>query len=189
MQFIRKWKLMFQHNTPEGPLGMGGQWPWSATTDRAVRQAGRRPGRAVPTEEWRRSLPGRGGVDMSEAARRFLAEFGGPLVTGQPEGSGPTRSRQAGKTRSSTCRTRAHRRISTPSAGSAVASPISAWPRGGTVYRVMDDVEFLAENGDEAGGNSSRGSGSARSGRPHRNSAHPGHWGLFRHCRNGGLHT
>ncbi|WP_399928251.1 SUKH-3 domain-containing protein [Streptomyces kanamyceticus] len=59
---------------------------WSATTDRALRQAGWHPGRAVPTEEWRRSLLGRGGIDMSEAARRFLAEFGGLLVTGQAGG-------------------------------------------------------------------------------------------------------
>ncbi|MBW5425509.1 hypothetical protein GKQ77_28790 [Streptomyces sp. BG9H] len=56
---------------------------WSAGTDKVLRKAGWYSGREVPTEEWRRALLGRGGIDMSAAARGFLAEFGGLVVTGE----------------------------------------------------------------------------------------------------------
>ncbi|WP_078594102.1 SUKH-3 domain-containing protein [Streptomyces sp. NRRL S-920] len=55
---------------------------WSAGTEQILRKAGWHPGREVSTEEWRRALLGRGGIDMSAAARGFLAEFGGLVVAG-----------------------------------------------------------------------------------------------------------
>ncbi|MGW7076864.1 SUKH-3 domain-containing protein [Streptomyces sp. NPDC054866] len=53
---------------------------WSEETDHALRKAGWSPGRSVPTEDYLRTLRGRGGFEMHEAARRFLAEFGDLVV-------------------------------------------------------------------------------------------------------------
>jgi hypothetical protein len=50
---------------------------WSAETDRVLRRAGWYPGRSVCTAEWENTLREHGGFEMHEAARRFLAEFGG----------------------------------------------------------------------------------------------------------------
>jgi hypothetical protein len=50
---------------------------WSAETDRTLRAAGWYPGRRVSTEQWEKTLRERGGFEMHEAARTFLAEFGG----------------------------------------------------------------------------------------------------------------
>ncbi|MEV5254610.1 SUKH-3 domain-containing protein [Streptomyces werraensis] len=59
---------------------------WSAETDRVLREAGWRPGRTVSTEEWENALKERGGFEMHEAARRFLAEFGGLESTARGPG-------------------------------------------------------------------------------------------------------
>jgi hypothetical protein len=65
---------------------------WSAETDRVLRLAGWRPGRAVPTEEWERVLHENDeGYVMHDAARAFLAEFGGLEV--QQKGPGRTMAR------------------------------------------------------------------------------------------------
>ncbi|MFE2827831.1 SUKH-3 domain-containing protein [Streptomyces sp. NPDC059271] len=64
---------------------------WSAETDRVLRGAGWHPGRSVPTDEWESKLGERGGFEMHEAARRFLAEFGG-LVSDE-RGPGKTMAR------------------------------------------------------------------------------------------------
>ncbi|MFI2504679.1 SUKH-3 domain-containing protein [Streptomyces sp. NPDC018972] len=45
--------------------------------ENALSAAGWVPGRQVDTAEWQRRLEASGEVTMSEAARRFLAEFGG----------------------------------------------------------------------------------------------------------------
>ncbi|MFJ6984230.1 MULTISPECIES: SUKH-3 domain-containing protein [unclassified Streptomyces] len=45
--------------------------------ERSLSAAGWRPGRDVDTGEWRRRLEASGDVTMHDAARRFLAEFGG----------------------------------------------------------------------------------------------------------------
>lgn len=50
---------------------------WSDETDRKLRAAGWYPGRRVPTEQWEETLREHGGFEMHEAARAFLAEFGG----------------------------------------------------------------------------------------------------------------
>ncbi|MFE6405527.1 SUKH-3 domain-containing protein [Streptomyces sp. NPDC057837] len=68
----------------------GGQ-RWSAETDRVLRGAGWHPGRSVPTEEWEESLRERGGFEIHDAARRFLAEFGGLESTDR--GPGKTMAR------------------------------------------------------------------------------------------------
>ncbi|MER6527716.1 SUKH-3 domain-containing protein [Streptomyces sp. NPDC001508] len=57
---------------------------WSPQTDEVLRRAGWRPGRAVPTETWEAVLLERGGFVAHEAARRFLAEFGGLVTYGWP---------------------------------------------------------------------------------------------------------
>lgn len=64
---------------------------WSAETDRVLRGAGWHPGRSVPTEEWEGVLREHGGFEIHEAARRFLAEFGGLEST--ERGPGKTMAR------------------------------------------------------------------------------------------------
>ncbi|WP_328553968.1 SUKH-3 domain-containing protein [Streptomyces sp. NBC_00358] len=64
---------------------------WSAETDRVLRRAGWFPGRSVPTDAWGRSLGERGGFEMHEGARRFLAEFGG--LESDERGPGRTMAR------------------------------------------------------------------------------------------------
>ncbi|MEV8319062.1 SUKH-3 domain-containing protein [Streptomyces sp. NPDC059900] len=53
---------------------------WSEQTDHALRKAGWFPGRSVSTESHLRAQRERGGFEMHEAARQFLAEFGDLLV-------------------------------------------------------------------------------------------------------------
>ncbi|MEV5955890.1 SUKH-3 domain-containing protein [Streptomyces sp. NPDC051987] len=50
---------------------------WSAETERGLRAAGWFPGRSLPTREWETTLLEHGGFGIHDAARRFLAEFGG----------------------------------------------------------------------------------------------------------------
>ncbi|MFG2326693.1 SUKH-3 domain-containing protein [Streptomyces sp. NPDC048568] len=57
---------------------------WSTRTETVLRRAGWRPGRAVPTVTWESVLRERGGFAPHEAARRFLAEFGGLVTYGWP---------------------------------------------------------------------------------------------------------
>ncbi|MFD9466464.1 SUKH-3 domain-containing protein [Streptomyces sp. NPDC060027] len=64
---------------------------WSAETDRVLRRAGWYPGRSVPTDVWGSTLGERGGFDMHECARRFLAEFGG--LESDERGPGRTMAR------------------------------------------------------------------------------------------------
>ncbi|MEU8979097.1 SUKH-3 domain-containing protein [Streptomyces sp. NPDC048309] len=64
---------------------------WSAETDRVLREAGWYAGRSVPTQEWEASLRACGGFEIHEAARRFLAEFGG--LQSSERGPGRTMAR------------------------------------------------------------------------------------------------
>ncbi|MEU6447995.1 SUKH-3 domain-containing protein [Streptomyces sp. NPDC046979] len=57
---------------------------WSPRTDTVLRTAGWRPGRAVPTATWESILRERGDFAPHDAARRFLAEFGGLVTHGWP---------------------------------------------------------------------------------------------------------
>ncbi|MDJ0340360.1 SUKH-3 domain-containing protein [Streptomyces sp. H10-C2] len=50
---------------------------WSDLTFRVLRYAAWSKGRSVPVAKWEDLLRARGGFEMHEAARRFLAEFGG----------------------------------------------------------------------------------------------------------------
>ncbi|MBW5425508.1 hypothetical protein GKQ77_28785 [Streptomyces sp. BG9H] len=58
---------------------------WSAVTDRVLRRAGWSPGRSVPTAQWESVLLEVGDFEIHEAARRFLAEFGGLEVVREPD--------------------------------------------------------------------------------------------------------
>lgn len=53
---------------------------WSEVTDRVLHRAGWYPGRSTPTAAWESTLREEGGFEPHEAARRFLAEFGGLSV-------------------------------------------------------------------------------------------------------------
>ncbi|MGV9282662.1 SUKH-3 domain-containing protein [Streptomyces sp. NPDC003730] len=57
---------------------------WSRTTEDVLRRAGWRPGRAVPTQTWEVVVNERGPYEAHDAARRFLAEFGGLTTYGWP---------------------------------------------------------------------------------------------------------
>lgn len=50
---------------------------WSSLTYCVLRAAAWYPDRSVPTGEWEKALHEHGGFEMHDAARRFLAEFGG----------------------------------------------------------------------------------------------------------------
>lgn len=65
---------------------------WSAQTDGVLRAAGWWPGRSVRTETWEAVLGERGAFVVHEAARRFLAEFGGLVTYGWPADSTVTQS-------------------------------------------------------------------------------------------------
>jgi len=66
---------------------------WSAETDWALRRAGWHPGRSVSTAEWERILRENDeGFAAHDAARRFLAEFGGLTINVNGPGKTMTRS-------------------------------------------------------------------------------------------------
>jgi hypothetical protein len=118
---------------------------WSAETDRVLRRAGWYPGRSVCTAEWENTLREHGGFEMHEAARRFLAEFGGLEST--ERGPGKTMARM-GFTFD----------VLSEEAGVDLY-PIGAADRrnnylgiasNGAVYVGMDSVTLLAETADEA---------------------------------------
>ncbi|WP_399888138.1 SUKH-3 domain-containing protein [Streptomyces sp. BBFR51] len=60
---------------------------WSPGTEDVLRRAGWQPGRAVPTETWEAVVRERGPYETHDAARRFLAEFGGLTTYGWPADS------------------------------------------------------------------------------------------------------
>ncbi|MDN3024790.1 SUKH-3 domain-containing protein [Streptomyces sp. S.PB5] len=65
---------------------------WSSETDGVLRRAGWQQGRSVATETWEAILRERGSFVLHEAARRFLAEFGGLVTYGWPADSAVTQS-------------------------------------------------------------------------------------------------
>ncbi|TLS45926.1 hypothetical protein FE633_12270 [Streptomyces montanus] len=78
--------LVLPHH-PEHDLSAEIGARWSAETDRVLRLAGWHPGRSVSTEEWQRVLHEEDeGFEMHDAARRFLAEFGGLEINQQGPG-------------------------------------------------------------------------------------------------------
>ncbi|MEC3977797.1 SUKH-3 domain-containing protein [Amycolatopsis sp. H20-H5] len=66
---------------------------WSDETDRVLRAAGWYPGRNVSTEDWENVLRTHGSFTMHDAARLFLAEFGGLEV--ESRGAGRSMARMA----------------------------------------------------------------------------------------------
>ncbi|MFF0668165.1 SUKH-3 domain-containing protein [Streptomyces tendae] len=60
---------------------------WSPGTEEVLRRAGWQPGRTVPTETWEAILRERGPHEAHDAARGFLAEFGGLTTYGWPADS------------------------------------------------------------------------------------------------------
>ena len=64
---------------------------WSAETERVLRKAGWYPGRQVAIDEWETTLREHGNFQIHEAARMFLAEFGGLVI--EQRGPGKTMAR------------------------------------------------------------------------------------------------
>ncbi|MFE9772399.1 SUKH-3 domain-containing protein [Streptomyces sp. NPDC005931] len=65
---------------------------WSQQTEQVLRRAGWWPDRSVPTDTWETVLRERGGFTAHDAARAFLAEFGGLVTYGWPADSITTSS-------------------------------------------------------------------------------------------------
>ncbi|MFI9768216.1 SUKH-3 domain-containing protein [Streptomyces sp. NPDC052415] len=130
---------------------------WSAETDRVLRRAGWYPGRSVCTAEWENTLREHGGFEMHEAARRFLAEFGGLEST--ERGPGKTMARM-GFTFDPTVAEWDDEIFDVLSGQAGVdLYPIGSADRrnnylgiasNGAVYVGMDSVTLLAETADEA---------------------------------------
>ncbi|MFF5494660.1 SUKH-3 domain-containing protein [Streptomyces aquilus] len=57
--------------------GEGAERRWTGENNHVLRAAGWYPGRSIPTGTWESVLRLHGGFEMHDAARRFLAEFGG----------------------------------------------------------------------------------------------------------------
>ncbi|MGV9453589.1 SUKH-3 domain-containing protein [Streptomyces sp. NPDC003635] len=130
---------------------------WSAETDRVLREAGWHPGRTVPTADWENTLQERGGFEIHEAARCFLAEFGG--LASAERGPGKTMARM-GFTLDPTVAEWEDEifDVLSEEAGTHLY-PIGEADRrnlylgmapNGAVYVGMDSVTLLAEKADEA---------------------------------------
>ncbi|MCL7424174.1 SUKH-3 domain-containing protein [Streptomyces sp. YS415] len=130
---------------------------WSEETDRVLRGAGWYPGRSVSTVEWENTLSEHGGFEIHEAARRFLAEFGG--LESKERGPGKTMARM-GFTLDPTLAEWDDEifDVLSEEAGTDLY-PIGEADRrnlylgiapNGAVYVGMDSVTLLAETADEA---------------------------------------
>ncbi|MCM1970717.1 MULTISPECIES: SUKH-3 domain-containing protein [unclassified Streptomyces] len=130
---------------------------WSAETDRVLREAGWYPGREVSTAGWEATLREHGGFEMHEAARAFLAEFGG--LASAERGPGKTMARM-GFTLDPTVAEWDDEIFDVLSEEAGVdLYPIGEADRrnlylgmapNGAVYVGMDSVSWLADAGDEA---------------------------------------
>ncbi|MER7570301.1 SUKH-3 domain-containing protein [Streptomyces sp. NPDC126514] len=130
---------------------------WSAETDRVLRRTGWYPGRSVCTVEWENTLREHGGFEMHEAARRFLAEFGG-LESGE-RGPGKTMARMGFALDPTVAEWDDEIFDVLSEQAGADLYPIGAVDRrnhylgiasNGAVYVGMDSVMLLAETADEA---------------------------------------
>ncbi|MGC4986090.1 SUKH-3 domain-containing protein [Streptomyces sp. DT193] len=130
---------------------------WSAATDRVLRGVGWYPGRSVPTGEWESTLRERGGFEMHESARRFLAEFGG-LVSNE-RGPGKTMARMGFRLDPTVAEWDAEIFDVLREEAGVDLYPIGESDRrnsylgmapNGAVYVGMDSVTLLAETADRA---------------------------------------
>jgi hypothetical protein len=131
---------------------------WSAETDWALRRAGWHAGRAVDTDGWeRRMREDHEGFVLHDAARRFLAEFGGLRIDQAGPGRTAARSPFALDPEAALHDFEVFDDLG-DQAG-APLYPVGAVGRGvsylgmtagGAVYLGMDDAGLLAESGDEA---------------------------------------
>ncbi|MFG3100261.1 SUKH-3 domain-containing protein [Streptomyces sp. NPDC048182] len=142
----------------EATTGPDGVRRWSPATERVLRSAGWRPGRSVSVDNWEKVLrEADDGYVMHEAARRFLAEFGGLEVFEKGPGVNAGRA----SFRLDPALAKWDYEI-IESLGEEVE--VSLYPLGdlwqgnfylamaenGTVYFGMDDAEWLAQSPDEA---------------------------------------
>lgn len=149
--------LSFPH-TPDQDLSAEIGTRWSAETDWALRRAGWHPGRSVPTAEWERSLYEEDeGFVMHEAARRFLAEFGGMTIN--VYGPGRTMSRSPVRLDPLVARWDFEIIDVQSEEMGTYLYPLGDTDRGnayltmaanGVVYMGMDYPKLLADSGDQA---------------------------------------
>ncbi|MDJ0464430.1 SUKH-3 domain-containing protein [Streptomyces sp. H27-C3] len=133
------------------------QRKWSAETDSVLRAAGWHPGRSISTAAWESALHEHDGFEIHEAARRFLAEFGGLAVPAR--GAGRTMARMEINLDPTLATWDAEIfEVLSEEAGSYLY-PIGMIDRrngylgmapDGTVFTGMDSVTFFADNADEA---------------------------------------
>ncbi|MFH8613253.1 SUKH-3 domain-containing protein [Streptomyces sp. NPDC018029] len=130
---------------------------WSAETDRVLRAAGWYPGRTVPTAEWERVLHEHGGFEIHEAARLFLAEFGG--LACEERGPGRTMARMGFRLDPLAAEWDDEIFDVLSEEAGAYLYPVGEADRrnsylgiapDGKVYIGMDSVTLLADTGDEA---------------------------------------
>lgn len=130
---------------------------WSMETDRVLRRAGWQPGRSVATETWEELLRERGFFlfHFHEAARRFLAEFGGLVTYGWPADAVATRSAVRFDPLTAEWDEAAFARLS-EKAGTPLC-PVGRADNGnsylamaedGALYLAREDVEQLADSAD-----------------------------------------
>ncbi|MFD6432885.1 SUKH-3 domain-containing protein [Streptomyces venezuelae] len=130
---------------------------WSEECGRLLRAAGWYPGRSVPTAEWERVLHEHGGFEMHEAARRFLAEFGG--LASEERGPGRTMARMGFRLDPLAAEWDDEIFDALSEEAGAYLYPVGEADRrnsylgiapDGRVYVGMDSVTLLAETADEA---------------------------------------
>ncbi|MGW8380860.1 SUKH-3 domain-containing protein [Streptomyces sp. ODS28] len=130
---------------------------WSAETEGVLRRAGWYPGRSVSTHEWETALQ-QSGFEINEAARRFLAEFGG--IESTERGPGQTMARVGFKLDPTVAQWDREDIFDflNEEAGTDLY-PVGEVDRGndhlavaanGAVYAGMDSVVLLAESAEEA---------------------------------------
>ncbi|MBW8800715.1 MAG: SUKH-3 domain-containing protein [Streptomyces sp.] len=138
-------------------MNVGTTQRWSAETDRVLREAGWFPGRSVATQEWETTLLEHGGFGIHEAARRFLAEFGG--LESHERGPGKTMARMGFSLDPTVAEWDDEIfDVLSEEAGTELYPIGSADRRNsylgiapdGAVYIGMDSVTLLAETGDRA---------------------------------------
>ncbi|MFI7319367.1 SUKH-3 domain-containing protein [Streptomyces venezuelae] len=135
----------------------GSHGRWSDESDGVLRAAGWCPGRSVATAEWERVLHEHGGFEMHEAARRFLAEFGG--LASVERGPGRTMARMGSRLDPLAAEWDDEVFDVLSEEAGAYLYPVGEADRrstylgiapDGKVYAGMDSVSLLADTGDEA---------------------------------------
>ena len=132
---------------------------FSTKTDDALRQAGWYPGRQVPdlVNSWRASLLASDGIEIFPSAERALLEFGG--LEFHEQGPGESRSREPFTLDPTLCLYESDRFSELSPQVNTRLYPLGEAEGGlcflavgenGRIYFVMQDIELLAEDIDQA---------------------------------------